>query len=106
MYQDAHPAQGRQLPPTLSITPERLAVLKAMSYDDYLHTPEWHARRREALRWAWYRCQTCNSPDPSLDAHHRTYERLGEELPDDLTVLCYPCHQHIHRLPNAPVRPR
>jgi len=38
------------------------------------------------------RCQVCNSPD-GLEAHHRTYERLGDELPGDLTCLCRKCHQ-------------
>lgn len=29
----------------------------------------------------------------TLDVHHRTYERLGNESPDDLTVLCRDCHK-------------
>lgn len=28
-----------------------------------------------------------------LHVHHRTYERLGEELPEDLVVLCEVCHE-------------
>jgi hypothetical protein len=28
-----------------------------------------------------------------LHMHHRTYERLGAELPSDLQVLCRPCHE-------------
>ena len=31
----------------------------------------------------------------NLEVHHRTYERLGEELASDLTVLCNRCH-HVH----------
>ena len=40
-------------------------------------------------------CQRCEkSFHPSeLDVHHRTYERLGHELPSDLQVLCrVTCH--------------
>lgn len=100
---DDLPAQeSRSVSP--DITPERLAALKAMPYEEYLRTPEWRARRQEALKRAQYRCQLCNSPQPPLEAHHRTYERLGAEAPEDLFVLCKSCHQWHHRQPNAPAR--
>jgi 5-methylcytosine-specific restriction endonuclease McrA len=73
-----------------------------MPYEQYLQTPEWHARRTEALRRALYRCQLCNSPQPPLEAHHRTYDRQGAETPEDLTVLCSRCHLWHHRQPDAP----
>jgi hypothetical protein len=31
-----------------------------------------------------------------LDVHHRSYARLGAELPADLEVLCRPCHGAEH----------
>lgn len=31
------------------------------------------------------------------DFHHRTYDRLTNELFEDLVVLCRPCHQAVHR---------
>jgi hypothetical protein len=37
----------------------------------------------------------CNS-DKQLDAHHRTYERIFNEEPGDLTVLCRKCHDRHH----------
>jgi HNH endonuclease len=73
----------------------RLAELKAMSYDDYLLTPEWRETREVALARADHRCQGCNSPS-SLQVHHRTYERRGEEGIRDLTVLCGTCHGRVH----------
>lgn len=69
--------------------------LKSMAYEEYLKTPEWQERRKKALANAKHRCQVCNSKD-NLNVHHRTYERLGEELPSDLTVLCYECHGLFH----------
>lgn len=66
-----------------------------MNYYDYLRTPEWAALRETALHSARYRCQTCNSPD-DLHVHHRTYERLGNERPDDVVVLCRTCHNAVH----------
>jgi hypothetical protein len=33
---------------------------------------------------------------PRFNVHHLTYERLGEEHPDDLLLLCSPCHNLEH----------
>jgi hypothetical protein len=68
------------------------------SYKVYLQSPEWVARAEDAKRRAGQRCQGCNASrdDVTLDAHHRTYERIGHECPTDLTVLCRRCHQAIH----------
>jgi hypothetical protein len=101
--QDMQTALDSQLV-TPSITPERLAALRAMPYEDYLRTPEWRARRQEALKRAQYRCYLCNTNQSPLEVHHRTYERLGAEAPEDLYVLCDSCHQWYHRKPDAPTR--
>lgn len=62
----------------------------------YLRSEHWLRTRREALARADRRCQVCNGQQ-SLDVHHRTYERLGAELPTDLTVLCRRCHDLFHK---------
>ncbi|WP_298257281.1 HNH endonuclease signature motif containing protein [Bradyrhizobium sp.] len=61
--------------------------------DAWAHSPA----RFEALRSAGFRCRICNadSSEAPLQAHHRTYERLGAELPDDLTALCARCHDEV-----------
>jgi len=65
------------------------------AYQIYLRSPEWSARKAQAIRSAGHRCQLCNSP-LALEVHHRTYERFGQERPGDLTVLCHTCHQLFH----------
>jgi hypothetical protein len=75
---------------------ERLRDLKTMPYRDYLQSDEWKTTRRRALKRAQFRCQVCNKGE-SLNVHHRTYERRGEERNDDLLVLCQPCHELFHR---------
>ena len=67
------------------------------SYEEYLHSPEWDRTRRAARRRAKHRCQVCNTSKKQLDTHHRTYERLGSELPGDLIVLCRDCHTIFHK---------
>jgi 5-methylcytosine-specific restriction endonuclease McrA len=67
----------------------------------YLRSDHWRQMRAAALDRADNRCQVCNGAD-ALDVHHRTYERLGAELPGDLTVLCRRCHGLFH----AAIEPR
>lgn len=67
-----------------------------MSYADYLQSPEWKERARQARQRAGYRCQRCGSKQGPFEVHHRTYTRKGKERPDDLLVLCRICHQSAH----------
>ena len=64
-------------------------------YEAYLQTEHWQRMRVRALEWADYRCQVCDSPY-GLHVHHRTYEGLGNEAINDLTVLCDTCHGLFH----------
>jgi 5-methylcytosine-specific restriction endonuclease McrA len=72
-------------------------------YGEYLSSDRWREKRIEALKAAGYKCSRCGTHGArggsGLQVHHRTYERLGEELPDDLQVLCRRCHQAAHGKP-------
>lgn len=70
----------------------RLGLRPKVDYHAYLQSSAWRRRARACYQRAGYRCQVCNSPR-SLQAHHRTYERLGAERPADLTCLCDACHR-------------
>ena len=81
--------------------------LPKSAYHTYIRSNEWRQRANAAKRRAGYRCQICNKPgsQTQLDAHHRTYERLGYERPDDITVLCHTCHdlyEQAQKLPKPP----
>lgn len=65
-------------------------------YYDYIQSDAWHKKAEDAKRRAGWRCQICNSNE-DLEAHHRTYERLGYERPDDITVICAKCHDLFSR---------
>lgn len=78
-----------------------------VNYNKYIQTEEWRQRAEAAKQRVGNRCQLCNRPSPRviLEAHHRTYERLGNELPEDLTVLCRSCHELYEanrRMPRPP----
>ena len=66
-----------------------------VDYYEYINSPEWRRRADAAKARAGYRCRVCNrhADEVVLNAHHRTYERLGNEDPDDITVLCRDCHE-------------
>ena len=64
-------------------------------YQVYLQGEQWQAIRRRALARAKYKCLVCSSPF-HLHVHHKTYSNVGDELPDDLCVLCSDCHRKVH----------
>lgn len=77
----------------------RKRLLARMPYAEYLCTPDWIERRNRKLKQANHRCELCNST-ASLQVHHKTYARRGDELDSDLIVLCDVCHaKHHGKLP-------
>ena len=74
-----------------------------VDYREYLRSAVWRWRADACKRRYGYRCALCNVIGP-LNAHHRTYERLGFEMSSDLIALCRYCHAKHHdklaRLPN------
>lgn len=63
-------------------------------YKKYLQSPAWRRKREKAIKRAGRRCEMCGVSilDKPLEVHHKTYERLGRELPNDLKVVCKICH--------------
>lgn len=64
-------------------------------YREYLRSEHWQQTRTSALERAGYKCECCRAMT-RLDVHHKTYERLGAELPEDLEILCRGCHGVRH----------
>jgi len=85
----------QELESQLNVSLPEIMSIRKLSYPEYLKTDHWKAVRQRELITANGRCRLCNSDGP-LDVHHRTYERLGEELPEDVLALCRPCHESHH----------
>lgn len=70
-------------------------------YKEYLKTPGWQARRKEAFKYHGSMCASCFMPrwlaeiayDQDLHVNHLTYARRGHEDMDDLELLCRRCHE-------------
>lgn len=71
-----------------------------IDYQAYIASDLWKRKADAAKKRAGFRCQICNRGQHQvvqLEAHHRTYERLGAEEDGDLTVLCETCHDIFTR---------
>lgn len=74
-----------------------------MEYQVYLASPHWRDTRKAAIERARYRCEECAAHIDYvyLEVHHLHYHTVGNERPEDLQVLCKPCHRIAHGLPPA-----
>lgn len=70
-------------------------LVDGSDYQKYIRSAEWRKRANAAKKRVGYRCQVCNrhAREIQIEAHHRTYERIGMERPEDITVLCRDCHE-------------
>lgn len=66
-------------------------TMHSREYTEHINSPEWADIRRDKLAESGYRCERCGAAG-YLEVHHLTYDNLGNESPDDLEVLCKPCH--------------
>ena len=70
-------------------------------YDSYLRSAHWREFRLRMLDEADYACEDCGASEFEglllmLDVHHLHYETLACERPEDVAVLCRPCHDRCH----------
>jgi hypothetical protein len=63
----------------------------------YLQSPLWKQIRQKAIDAYGTICGKCGNH--GTDVHHLTYDRVGgNELLEDLQVLCRECHEAIHAI--------
>jgi hypothetical protein len=68
-------------------------------YLAHLKSAEWKRKAAEIRDRADGLCEECRAEPgegDTLEVHHLTYERIFREDPDDLVVLCSPCHRKAH----------
>ena len=65
------------------------------TYREYLISKKWAAMKR-AIHFLYEdECFICRSKD-KLHVHHKTYDRIYNEILDDLVLVCSNCHNKIH----------
>jgi len=72
-----------------------LATNNKERYRRYRESVAWKAKRKDKIKTANGKCQICGS-EYDLHIHHLTYENIFNEKPNDLIVLCEPCHIKYH----------
>ena len=79
-----------------------------VNYREYINSKEWKEIRLELLIHKECRCERCNRKyrPRFLHVHHLTYERLGNEEPEDLEVLCAGCHATEHGIKTKYNKPK
>jgi len=78
---------------------EIASKVETVDYNIYINSPAWKysAARLAAITRDNRECSMCSDKN-SLEVHHTTYERLGNELITDLITLCKDCHIHTHKI--------
>jgi len=80
----------------LAIVHMRDLSYRQTKYRYYLQSEVWRKKRLEALEFYGAKCSRCGGY--GNDVHHKTYERVGgQELMEDLEVMCRECHEAHHR---------
>ncbi len=79
----------------------RIAKRKALhqdrvKYDAYMRSQEWAAFRITIFAERGRRCERCGTRNGVMHLHHLTYARFTHELPQDVQIVCVPCHESIH----------
>ena len=68
---------------------------KHINYHEYIKSEKWRRKAKACYKRAGYRCQICAATNRRLEAHHNTYNNLGNEKSEDLICVCDLCHQGI-----------
>ena len=72
-------------------------------YNKVLRSARWRDMKARLLRFRGERCEGCpkvfasGAGKKNLSLHHRTYDRLGHELDEDVQLLCENCHEKADR---------
>lgn len=60
-----------------------------------MQSAEWAERKKRYFFNHERKCRACGSCS-SIELHHKTYARMGEERDQDLVALCRRCHKALH----------
>lgn len=67
-------------------------------YTEYMRSDKWRALCREVYAERGHVCEMCGRDDRKTEMHHKTYDRLGHELKEDLMIVCAEdCHPRADR---------
>lgn len=69
--------------------------VRFMTYSEYIVSPEWRDRVTRYKSEKDWTCEECGATE-NITGHHKHYLNLGNELPENIEILCWPCHKKKH----------
>ena len=86
-------------PSTLAAWERPVKSTDYIDYKEYVTSDEWQKseRRLNCIKAARNKCQMCGVMF-GLEVHHIHYRNLGNELPQQLVLLCSLCHEYTHQM--------
>jgi len=67
-----------------------------IEYGPFINSNKWKTIRKRMFKLRGKKCETCGSRS-KIHVHHLTYERFGgDELDEDLLIVCSTCHEELH----------
>lgn len=93
----ARKQREQKLPKERKLThvPKKSLSRKEM-YEFYINSPDWGRFRRSIFAVRGYKCEQCGTLEGQMHVHHLHYRTFTEERPEDVQVLCIPCHEKTH----------
>jgi hypothetical protein len=64
-------------------------------YQAYLQSGRWKAFKLSVIAKRGPYCERCKSSH-QVQVHHKTYEHIYRERPEDVEILCHSCHESEH----------
>jgi hypothetical protein len=82
-----------------SVQPSAHATLfdQSAHYKKYIGSVKWRNIRKALFKIRGKKCEACGYGSATLEVHHLTYERFGNENLADLKILCKSCHDKADR---------
>jgi len=85
-----------------SISTERKIILSSYANAPdgrikYDRSREWKTRKDLRIEGAGFKCEECGETK-KLEVHHVNYDNFGNELYEDLKILCKKCHTNFHKI--------
>lgn len=75
-------------------------------YQDRIASADWKTLKHKLVSQRGNRCERCACESTTLALHHKHYKSLGQELPDDLELLCADCHKEADEKRDHNYRPK
>lgn len=75
------------------------APARKEAYTAYINSSAWVSLRNQIKIQRGNKCERCGAAGVELHGHHLTYERLFNESPEDIQILCRGCHRLAHQKP-------